>query len=424
MQLRLISGLFWALQAVFANPPPEHSRVLVIVDDVDADIGAEAIADPLKARGFDVIVGSVKRHPQLVEYGERTVDNIVIAPGKTKALGSTLRARDLLEFMGLGGNVIALTTPKHSPAALRELAAQLGIEVSGRGIESRNAFEHKPYFPLPDVFSTETAPNSAFEGGAVAKLGSNPYTLGLLQAPSSAFAFNAAKEDGEGNLRPESDAFGAGGELYAAAALQSLEGARFVWIGTPDLLTGELGEQITGWAFQERGKLRIANASHSSLRSGESLLHYSVSEPLRYCAQVEQWIPELSAWVPFSPEDAQVEFSMLDPFYRLPLSTEGCVEFLAPNQYGMFTFSLDYKRPGRTFLSNKQVVTVRHRANDEWDRSWTITNSWVYLSGVSTTVIGFVLFVFIYLFAPEMEVVKKVDSEKTKSKRRKTKTDL
>lgn len=425
----LITILVFAVQSVWAAPPPENQRVLVVVDDTNPDVAPEAIAEPLISRGYQVDTAGVKDHPSLSQYGERLYDNLVIVPGRVKALGSTLRQSDLLDFLTSGGNIVALTTPKFSPLALRGLSNDLGIEVSGRGVEFVDGFDSNVDFPQPNVI---TAPeglsgSKSFEGAAVAKLGSNELLLGLVQSPYTSYAWNAGKSNADDAKAPASDVFSAGGESFLAAGLQSLSGSRFVWVGSPFFLTNDdLAQQITGWAFGETGNLRLKGATHESVSPedfGNTHLHYMVNEPLKYCAAIEKWNPDAREWQPYhNNEDVQLEFKMLDPYYRLNLDKHGCAVFNAPDQYGMFTFSLDYRRPGYSFLDDKQVVTIRHRANDEWDRSWSITNSWVYLSGVSTTVFGFLIFCVLYLTLPSPFVTKTAEaSEATPAKATTTK---
>lgn len=420
----LITVLLFAVQSVWAAPPPENQRVLVVVDDTNPDVTPEAVAEPLISRGFQVETAGVKDHPSLSQYGERLYDNLVIVPGRVKALGSTLRQPDLLDFLSSGGNIVALTTPRFSPLALRGLSNDLGIEVSGRGVEFVDSFNSDVDFPQPNVITVPEGLSGSkhFEGSAVAKLGSNELLLGLVQSPYTSYSWNAGKSNNDEAKTHVSDVFSTGGEAFLAAGLQSLSGSRFVWVGSPYFLTNEeLAKQVTGWAFGETGNLRLNGVTHESASPedlGNSHLHYMVNEPLKYCAAIEKWNPDAREWQSYhNNEDVQLEFKMLDPYYRLNLDKHGCAVFDAPDQYGMFTFALDYKRPGYTFLEDNQVVTIRHRANDEWDRSWSITNSWVYLAGVSTTVFGFLIFCILYLTLPSPFVTSTAEtSEATAAK--------
>jgi oligosaccharyltransferase complex subunit beta len=115
-------------------------------------------------------------------------------------------------------------------------------------------------------------------------------------------------------------------------------------------------------------------------------------------------------FIPYSlePDDSiQLEFSMLSPFHRLPLapsvhtanSTWYTTTFKLPDQHGIFNFMVDYRRPFLSNVEEKNTVTVRHFAHDEWPRSWAITAAWPWIMGIAVTVTGWVAFIAIWLWS-------------------------
>jgi oligosaccharyltransferase complex subunit beta len=114
--------------------------------------------------------------------------------------------------------------------------------------------------------------------------------------------------------------------------------------------------------------------------------------------------------VPFTPptgDVVQLEFSMLSPFHRLPLkvasttktSTIYTASFKLPDQHGIFNFKVNYKRPFLSNVEEKNTVTVRHFAHDEWPRSWVISGAWPWIAGIGATVTGWVAFVALWLWS-------------------------
>ena len=108
------------------------------------------------------------------------------------------------------------------------------------------------------------------------------------------------------------------------------------------------------------------------------------------------------------PSDAlQLEFTMLSPYHRLdlipisqtPNSTIFSTTFKLPDQHGIFSFRVNYKRPFLTNVDIKREVTVRHFAHDEWPRSWEISAGWVWIAGIWVTIAGWVAFVGIWLWS-------------------------
>lgn len=107
----------------------------------------------------------------------------------------------------------------------------------------------------------------------------------------------------------------------------------------------------------------------------------------------------------------QLEFSMLSPFHRLdlkPLSVSDSAAvygttFTLPDQHGIFNFKINYKRPFMTYVEEKNTVSVRHIAHDEWPRSYVISGAWPWISGIGATVAGFVGFCAIWMYSKPID---------------------
>ena len=89
----------------------------------------------------------------------------------------------------------------------------------------------------------------------------------------------------------------------------------------------------------------------------------------------------------------------LQPVARTPNSTIFSSTFKLPDQHGIFSFRVNYKRPFLTNIDEKREVTVRHFAHDEWPRSWEISAGWVWIAGIWVTIIGWIAFVSIWLYS-------------------------
>lgn len=74
------------------------------------------------------------------------------------------------------------------------------------------------------------------------------------------------------------------------------------------------------------------------------------------------------SWRPFTANDIQFEAIMLDPYVRTTLkpraaekgasSREFAGHLRLPDQYGVFTFKMDYRRRGYTWISAKETISV------------------------------------------------------------------
>lgn len=103
---------------------------------------------------------------------------------------------------------------------------------------------------------------------------------------------------------------------------------------------------------------------------------------------------------------------MLSPFQRLNLfpvstsanSTTYATTFTTPDQHGIFAFKVNYKRPFLTNVEEKRQVTVRHFAHDEYPRSFVISGAVPWVTGLWGIVVGWVLFVGVWLFAEPRKI--------------------
>jgi oligosaccharyltransferase complex subunit beta len=136
-----------------------------------------------------------------------------------------------------------------------------------------------------------------------------------------------------------------------------------------------------------------------------------------YSIEVSEYVYD--KWVPFevpAGDALQLEFTMLSPFHRLNLeptsrtdtSTVFSTQFVTPDQHGIFSFRVNYKRPFFTSIEEKHEVTNRHFAHDEYPRSWAITGGWVWIAGLWSVIGGFLAFVIVWLYsAPVADKLKK-----------------
>lgn len=129
-------------------------------------------------------------------------------------------------------------------------------------------------------------------------------------------------------------------------------------------------------------------------------------------------------WTPFSIPEAdelQLEFSMLSPFHRLNLqpvqssedSTTYSASFKLPDQHGIFNFKVNHKRPFLSNVEEKNTVSVRHIAHDEWPRSWLISGAWPWITGLGATITAWLGFCALWLYSKPSEDEKKGGSKKT-----------
>jgi len=175
----------------------------------------------------------------------------------------------------------------------------------------------------------------------------------------------------------------------------------------------EFAKEVTGWTFNEIGVLKVGKIDHHLNEGGvqSNITNpkiYRVKNEVSYAIELSEY--SWDKWVPFTPpagDSVQLESSMLSPFHRLTLkpssstatSTVYTTSFKLPDQHGIFNFKVSYKRPFLSNIEEKNTVTVRHFAHDEWPRSWVISGAWPWIAGISVTVIGWIAFVALWLWS-------------------------
>lgn len=120
-----------------------------------------------------------------------------------------------------------------------------------------------------------------------------------------------------------------------------------------------------------------------------------------------------SQWVPFSTDDLQLEFTMLDPFIRTALveksssasDTTYSTSFVAPDRHGVFKFAVSHWRPGWTSITTEDkasVVPLRHDEHPRW-----IVGAYPFYTGALSTSAAFLLFVWLWANLAEGDKKKK-----------------
>ncbi|KAI9047114.1 hypothetical protein LZ554_009187 [Drepanopeziza brunnea f. sp. 'monogermtubi'] len=435
-----------------------HYRALVLLQSqTDKAKYSKYIAD-LEDRGFSLTFDSPKNESlALFHLGQRTYDHVLILPSKTKGLGPNFTPKLLLDFINGGGNILlalssSIPTPTSLVSLLLELDIHLPTERTSLVVDhfnydtiSASQYHDVLLVPRPDAIRPDVQ-NFFKASGAGAEVIALPGTVGqtlgnnsplltpILRAPRTAFSYNP-KEEAEA----AEDPFAVGPQLSLVTAMQARNSARFTVLGSAEMLEDtwfdaqvqrpvgvggaeekkvatsnrEFAKEITGWTFGEIGILKVFSIEHylneNGVKSNDTNPKiYRVKNDVTYNIEIREYFwDSYRAFVPPAGDVIQLEFSMLSPFHRLPLkyveTPSGwgiyTTSFKLPDQHGIFNFKVNYKRPFYTNIEEKNTVTVRHFAHDEWPRSWVISGAWPWIAGIGATVTGWIAFVALWLWS-------------------------
>ncbi|KAJ5708844.1 hypothetical protein N7493_010178 [Penicillium malachiteum] len=450
----LICALVAAVNALSSS----GSRLLVVLDDTTEKSSYSTLWSDLEGRGYDLSFESPKSDQlSLFAHGERAYDHLLILPPKSKGLGPALTPKHILDFLNKDGNIVlALSGKSSTSSAISSLLLELDVHLSNDrsavvidhfNYDTLSAAEKHDVLLLQRPNALRTDVKAFFDGeGVLALPRVAPQTLGsdsqllapILKAPTTAYAYNPKEE-----MPSPDDIESTGSQLNVVSAIQARNSARFTVLGSVEALEDkwfsasvkapngkkvptvnrEFAKQLTGWTFKETGVLKVGKIEHHLATDGEVAAEdlnpkiYRIKNETVFNIEVSEYVYD--KWVPFEvPGDdkLQLEFTMLSPFHRLALQPTSRTEtsavystqFVTPDQHGIFSFRVNYKRPFLTNIEEKHEVTVRHFAHDEYPRSWAISGGWVWIAGLWSVIGGFLAFVVVWLYsAPTADKAKK-----------------
>lgn len=389
-------------------------------DIEDNDYNIDTITDIIISNGQSFI--SIEANDNDLELndinGNLLYKNLVILSNKAKSLGSNIDYKSLLSFAENGGNIIITSDSINGTNLDNTLFLnEIGIYPSPKGYKyidyhtnngDSNVNINSNQFLNEYIISSsneDTGMEIKLKDPSVALISNSEFLIPLLQTSRSSFSKDkSSKKDIPWHT---------GLEGYLAVAFQGRNNGRITWIGSKNILFEypEITNEITQWTFQQKSVIKVNEFIHKRVdNEGNEIIFVDEDDFYKQgdLTDVKFSMIELKngEWVPFvANETLQLEFIMLDPFQRLKMENlkngSHHINCKLPDQFGIFTFRIDYRKPGLTYLRAEDIVTVRHLAEDEHGRSWENSNSYVYLAGLGSVIASWLIFVILFLFTSE-----------------------
>ena len=159
---------------------------------------------------------------------------------------------------------------------------------------------------------------------------------------------------------------------------------------------------VSSWSFGERGILKISNVTHHLQKDDTTInpTRYRIKDLVRYSANIEEYRLSCDCYVPFTEDDVQFEFVRLDSFIRQFIEHDNKgkyeIDFMLPDVFGIYKFTINYKRKGWGYIDSETLVSVRPFRHDEYQRF--LVTAYPYYLGSASMIIGFIVFTFVFLF--------------------------
>lgn len=398
------------------SPCAAQNRILVIAED-GIQQSHSIFFDNLLERGYDLTFQS-PRDPklQLSRYGDYLYDHLILFAPTVADFAGSVDINSIVEFVDEGHNLLFSVSTNPSDNMV-DLAAEFGVELKQ---EDGVVIDHF------NVHSTDTdGDHSLF----VARNFDSKLTQALLRTTlNEPVLFRGVGQYLSGTsslispiLRASDTAYCVDKELVGqdislVSVMQARNNARIGVVGSLDFFSDRFFETViegrpsgnalfsqclTGWLFREWGLLRATNVRHYKVEEKENILAesgYRINDTLHFSMEIQEF--NGSQWLPYNAEDVQLEFVMLDPYIRVFLDNDGhghyTTTFQAPDVYGIFTFRVQYRKPGYSYLHVAESVTLRPFRHDEYPRF--IPGAYPYYASSFSMMFGLLVFSLVFLY--------------------------
>ncbi|GAV76767.1 DDOST_48kD domain-containing protein [Cephalotus follicularis] len=413
----------------FSPEEPTDRRILVLVDDFSLKSSHSIFFNSLRSRGFLLDI-KLAEDPalSLQRYGQYLYDALVLFSPSTDRFGGSLDLAAVLDFVDSGHDLIIAVDASASDL-IKNIATECGVDFDedpstvvvdhGSYAVSESDGDHTLIvsndFIRSDVMLGETEIQAPvlFEGIAHSLNAENSLVLKVLSASPSAYSADPSS-------KLSSPPTLIGSAISLVSVVQARNNARIMVTGSLAMFSNRLfrsGVQKAGspnkypksgneqfvtelskWVFHERGHLKAVNVTHHKVGETDEPLSYRINDDLDFSVEIYEWSGK--SWEPYVANDVQVQFYMMSPYVLKSLSTDQKglyhASFKVPDVYGVFQFKVEYHKLGYTSISLSKQIPVRPFRHNEYERF--ITTAFPYYGASFTTMAGFFIFSFVYLY--------------------------
>lgn len=418
-----------ALCFSFSDENPTDRRFLVLLDDLSLKSSHSIFFNSLKSRGFDLDF-KLAEDPKLAlqRYGQYLYDGLIIFAPSTDRFGGSLDSKSIADFIDSGRDLI-LAADASASDLIRSIATECGVDFDEDA--SAMVIDHSSYavsdidgdhtliaaddFVKSDVILGKTKIEAPvlFRGIAHSLNPANSLVVKILSASPSAYSANpSSKLSSPPQLT--------GSAISFVSVMQARNNARVMISGSLQLFSNrffrsgvqkaespnkyersgneQFVTEISKWVFHERGHLKAVNLVHHKAGETDEPAMYRIKDDLEFSVEIYEWSGK--NWEPYVADDVQVQFYMMSPYVLKTLSTneKGLyhTSFKVPDVYGVFQFKVEYEKLGYTILSLSKQIPVRPYRHNEYERF--ITTAYPYYGACFSTMAGFFIFSFVYLY--------------------------
>ena len=325
-----------------------------------------------------------------------------------------IETHSVVDFIDSGRSVLIAADDGVS-SAIRDLASKVGVEYPEKG-RVVDHFDHDISGPEHENLIVDTLPglqsilgvdkitNILFEGTSQtltpARVSSG-LLFPILNAKHSAFPSPKANLVAAMQARNNARVVVSGSlALFSNDFLDAVLSPSAGSTGSKKASSGnrKFVTELAAWNFGERSILRASEIKHHIAGESVAPAVYRIKDNITVSITIEEY--SNGKWVPFVAPGLQLEFQMLDPYYRInvPHIADGIhsVTFVAPDVYGVFTFEIDYRKFGYSSILRSQIHPVRPYHHNEYERF--LEAAYPYYAGAFSMIIGVIILGLLVLY--------------------------
>jgi len=354
---------------------------------------------------------------EIIKYGVNIYRSLLIMAPSIDDFGGKVNTASLLAFLDNGGTIF-VATDTNVGDVLRDLAAEVGIEIDEAGTKVIDHGHHNVDLDDGGHTAVSVSPGQLIDAPKLVGARAGPLTfegVGMKLDEANKLVFPIAVGSPVSySWYPEEPIneypLGLGEDLVLVAGLQARNNARIVVSGSLAMFSNAFQENneaqadfcrsILLWATKHAGVLRAADSRHYRVGETETPPYYTINEHIRYEVRIEELVN--GEWVPFDQTDVQVDYHRLDPFVRHTLNNKGglfSTDFTLPDTYGVFQFRVNYKRLEYTSIELESQLSVRPLRHDQYERF--ISSAYPYYFSAFSMMAGVSLLSFVVLYHDE-----------------------
>ncbi|KAL6631256.1 Dolichyl-diphosphooligosaccharide-protein glycosyltransferase-like protein [Neocallimastix sp. 'constans'] len=399
-------------------------RILVILDKLEEKKNYSIFFKSLEDRGFDLTYVSAtdEKNLEIIKYEESLYDHLILLAPETHYYENDVNAKQFINFIDKGGNIL-LTANENTGNAIEDLLYEFGATVDESGFNVIDNFAHNG--TTPNVLAIEELdyPISLdkleapvlYSGTAIKSNGKNPYAKPVLVAGPAAYSWDETAVTKAPLVT--------GNNIILVHTLQAINNSRIVMTGSNKMFTDKFIESpvklndktydksgnldfitnITKWNFQEKKVLKVISSKHHKINETERPEYYTIKNEIHYEIEISEY--NNGQWQPFNATDVQLELIMLDPYIRTtlkqmpptnPTSSTFAIDLMVPDHCGVFTFKVDYRRYGLSWLLESYVIAIHPLHYNEFPRF--LVQGLPYYFGAFSMLGGFILVTLLALY--------------------------